>query len=249
MYNKITVGLLAALLLILAATQAFAAHTFPEPKGYVSDYAGVLKPDEAAGLESYLAELEKKTTAEVAVVTVPDMDGFADVDEYANELFAAWKIGKKGQDNGVLVLLAMKEKKVRIEVGYGLEGAITDGTAGDIIRYTMAPYFKQGQFGAGLMAGAQAVSERVPPGGVQTPTKEQQRRKGRSGSRSLLMLAALLAIFVLPLFFGGGRRGRGGFGGGPFIGGFGGGFGSGGGGGFGGFGGGFSGGGGASGGW
>ncbi|MBI5696489.1 MAG: TPM domain-containing protein [Nitrospirae bacterium] len=254
-----TVGLLAALLLILAATQAFAAHTFPEPRGHVSDYAGVLKPDEAAALEGYLAELEKRTSAEVAVVTVPDLDGFADVDEYAVDLFAAWKIGKKGQDNGVLILLAVKEKKLRIEVGYGLEGAITDGTAGGIIRDTMVPYFKRGEFGAGLMAGAQAVAERVPEGGVQTPIDEQG-GKEQPSSLSLLIIVVLLAIFLFPLFFGPGgpmgggklRRGRGGFyGGGPFIGGFGGGFGGGGGGGggFGGFGGGFSGGGGASGDW
>ena len=80
-------------------------------------------------MEEYLKSLEQRTTAEVAVVTVPDMDGYAGPEEYANDLFTAWKIGKKGQDNGVLILLAMKEKKVRIEVGYGLEGAITDGAS------------------------------------------------------------------------------------------------------------------------
>jgi uncharacterized protein len=246
------------LLLVFAPLAANAAYgELPKPRGFVNDFAGVLTPEQASSMEEYLRSLKERTTAEIAVVTVPDMDGYAGPEEYANDLFTAWKIGKKGQDNGVLVLLAMKEKKVRIEVGYGLEGAITDGASGMIIRQVMAPYFQQGRFGDGLSAGVQALAARIPPGGVKTASKS---KKGYSGLLFLAFLAFLVIQFVLP---GGGLwsrgRGRSRFygGGGPFIGGgfggFGGGFGGGGGGGFGGgfggFGGGSSGGGGASGSW
>jgi uncharacterized protein len=247
---------LSALLFLLFAAPALAQETLPGPRGYVNDFAGVIGPAESSELEGFLRGLETRTTAEVAVATVPDLDGFADVDEYAVKLFEKWKIGKKGQDNGVLVLLAMKEHRVRIEIGYGLEGAITDGTAGEIIRQQMAPLFRQGEYGKGLVAGVHALAEKIPPGGVM----RAQKKKGRI-SLSLVLLAVFLLLifgqflFPGPRFTGRGRRGM--YMGGPFIGGFGGGFGGGGfggggggfGGGFGGFGGGGSGGGGASGGW
>lgn len=245
-----------AVVCLAADTASPAVGKFPAPKGYVNDFAGAIDPADASELEDYLRQLEKQTTAQVAVVTVTDLDGYTGIEEYSNELFTAWGIGKKGQDNGVLIVLSMKEKKARIEVGYGLEGAITDGTAGAIIRDVMVPYFRAGQFGKGVIAGAKAVAERIPPSGVQRP--EAGARKHPSGF-SLILIAIFLILVFSQLFFPGprvigGRRG----GGGPFIGGFGGfgggfgGFGGGGGGfggGFGGFGGGGSGGGGASGGW
>src|SRR3990172_3488712 len=158
---------IAAVLIILTASAGTCAEKLPSPQGYVSDFAGVIDPADKASLEAYLRELEAKTTAEVAVVTVPELGGFADVEEYAVELFRAWGVGKKGQDNGVLILLSIRERRARIEVGYGLEGAITDGTAGVIIREVMVPYFKAGQYGKGILAGAQAVAERITPSRVQ----------------------------------------------------------------------------------
>ncbi|HEY3347140.1 MAG TPA: TPM domain-containing protein [Nitrospirota bacterium] len=252
MIKTVTAFLLGLTLLTAAATAqpARAAEgAFPKPVGLVNDFAGVLKPEEAAQLEGILKELDQRTGAEVAVVTIPDFGSYADINEYAVELFKAWGIGKKGQDNGVLIVVAPNQKKARIEVGYGLEGAITDGTAGAIIRDIMAPSFKAGEYGKGLVAGAQAVAERVPPGGVQKPKKT-----GKNTVSLILFIAFVLLmlaqfLFPGPRITGGGRR----YGGGPFFGGFGGGFGGTGnggfGGGFGGFGGGSSGGGGASGDW
>jgi len=246
--NKTRFALTTLLFLLFCGT-ALAAGKFPEPKGYVNDFAGVINPADAAALDAQLSAVEKNTTAQIAVVTVSDLGGYADVDEYAVELFKAWGIGQKGQDNGVLILVAPSLRKARIEVGYGLEGAITDGTAGEIIRNVMAPYFKAGDYGKGLVAGANAVAEKIPPGGVKKPTK-------RSRGGFSIILTIIFIILVLSQFFFPGPRIMGGrryYGGGPFIGGFGGGFGGGGGGGFGGgfggFGGGGSGGGGASGGW
>ena len=183
-------GLIALTLVMLAATASWSAEKFPAPKGYVNDFAGVIDSASAQEMEAMLADLERRTTAEVAVVTVPDLGEFADVDEYAVNMFAAWKIGKKGEDNGVLVLLSMKERKVRIEVGYGLEGAITDGAAGDIIRDAMAPSFKTGEYGAGLLAGVRAIAAKIPPGGV------QKAKKGGSHIRFIVMFVVFLLLII-----------------------------------------------------
>src|SRR5205814_7168110 len=103
----------------------------PKPSSYVSDFAGVIDAQTRQQLESVLAELEQKTSAEVAVVTVRGLEG-RDIEGYANDLFTAWGIGKKGKDNGVLFLISPQDRKMRIEVGYGLEGILPDGAVGRI---------------------------------------------------------------------------------------------------------------------
>ncbi len=256
MFKLIKYLLFLLLFLLPITANAAVVGQFPKPVGFVNDFANVIPPAQSQSMEQYLRALNQRTGAQVAVVTVPNIKGYAGPEEYAVDLFSAWKIGRKGKDNGLLVLLAMKEKKVKIEVGYGLEGAITDGDCGIIIRQVMVPYFRAGRFGDGLMAGVQALAAKIPPGGAKPPP-HRDARKMFSG---VLFLAFVLFIAVQFLLPGGGfwgrsggsgftgRRGGGGFGG-PFIGGFGGGGGGGFGGGFGGFGGGMSGGGGASGGW
>ncbi len=119
--------------LVLAATPA--AQEFPAPKGKVNDFANLLKPEDRATLEEVVAEVERDTTAEIAVVTVATLGG-KPVEEYANRLFSEWGIGKKGRDNGVLILIARDDREMRIEVGYGLEGVLPDGLAGAITRET-----------------------------------------------------------------------------------------------------------------
>ncbi len=126
---------------------------FPKPLGYVSDYAQIISPAQNSRLTSLIEELERKTSVEIAVVTISTLEGIP-IEEYAVKLFEQWGIGKKGKDNGVLILVAMKERKVRIEVGYGLEGTITDGMAGRIIREKTVPSFKKGDYGAGLFKAA-----------------------------------------------------------------------------------------------
>lgn len=256
---------------LLAGSSAGLAHAaeraFPEPLGYLSDFAAVVDAASADSITSLATELREKTGAELAVVTLRDLGGDT-IDPVATALFKEWGVGRQGQDDGVLVLLALAERRVRIEPGYGAEGVLPDGLCGAIVRRVMGPDLSAGRYGAGLLAGARAVAGAIAAergvtitGSIEPPTS------GKNGKEApawvLLVMFVMMLLFVTaasraasrfgrPGPYGGGRVGRrgyhdpwGGFGGG--MGGFGGG-GGGGGGGFGGFGGGGSGGGGASGG-
>ncbi len=149
------------LLVVLIFCSSFsigaAAKINLQPKGHVNDFAGLLTAEEQAKLEDLLKQTEKATTAEIAVVIIPTLEG-ENLESYANELFNNWGIGKKGKDNGVLILVAQKEHKIRIEVGYGLEALLPDGKCGQIIRGVLIPAFRKGEFGAGLYKAASLVS-------------------------------------------------------------------------------------------
>jgi uncharacterized protein len=134
----------------------FAATKYPRPSGYVSDFAHLLDASTRQRLETQLQEFERQTTHEIAVVTVPSLEGSV-IEDYAVHLFEDWGIGKKGNDNGVLLLVAPQERKVRIEVGYGLEGVLTDGMAGQIIREQMLPALKNGDYGTGVQNGIEEI--------------------------------------------------------------------------------------------
>jgi len=229
--------------------------SFPEPVGYVNDFAQLLSSGDIARLTGLITELEEKTTSEIAIVTLESIPG-GDIESYAVDLFETWGIGKKGEDNGLLILVGVRDHLIRIEVGYGLEGTITDGVAGEVIRKKIAPSFQKGDFAGGLFSGTAALASLIAKGkGVQLdrlsslPQQDYEiaHEGGVQSKRVLVSLLFLILIFFflggrffLPwIFFTGGGfwgRGRGGFGGGL-------------GGGFGGFGGGMSGGGGATGRW
>jgi uncharacterized protein len=134
-----------------------AQYTFPaKPTHLVTDDANLLTPADLDRLEVKLRKYEQGTSIEIAVVTVPSMNGDS-IEEYAVNLFAAWGIGKKGKDNGVLLLLAPNEKKMRIEVGYGLEPYLTDGAAGDIIREKITPIYRSGKIPESINGGVDAI--------------------------------------------------------------------------------------------
>src|SRR6476660_7607280 len=123
---------------MIAAAVVAAEAAFPKPHGYVNDFAGVIDAPTAAELERLIRETRAQTTAEMAVVTVKSLDGMS-IEEYAVRLFAAWGIGKKEKDNGVLILVAPTERRIRIEVGYGLEEILPDARTGRIIREEILP--------------------------------------------------------------------------------------------------------------
>jgi uncharacterized protein len=230
----------------------------------VNDFANVIDSASAAAMESMIRELQEKTGDVVVVATVPTVEPYATVKDYAVKLFEnhGRGIGQKGKDNGALILLALKERRVEVEVGYDLEQWITDGFAGETSREVMAPSFRAGRYGEGLRAGTERIIGRIAQGrgvtldGVRQPRSTAQRGGSTPVGMSSLFFWLFIAFLIISRIGGGGGRRRrfwGGGGGwssgvGPFGGGFGGGgFGGGGGGfggGFGGFGGGRSGGGG-----
>jgi uncharacterized protein len=132
-----------------------AATGFPSATGYVNDFAGVLDPAARVALEQRLAEYDRTTGNQIAIAIFPNLGG-QPIDDFTVRLEEVWKVGKRGKDNGVLLVVAIQERQVRIEVGYGLEQKITDADAGAIIRDIIAPAFRAGQYAQGLDA---AVSQ------------------------------------------------------------------------------------------
>jgi uncharacterized protein len=148
--------LLLSSICVIASTCAWAAIP-AKPQGWVSDFAGIMSDTTKSQVDALFAEVKKSTGAEIAVVTVSSLEGMS-VEEYAVRLFNAWGIGEKGKDNGVLFLIAPSERKARIEVGYGLEPVITDGRAGEIIRETVLPFFKGGDYDQGILQGSMQIA-------------------------------------------------------------------------------------------
>jgi uncharacterized protein len=236
----------------------------PNPPRLVNDFAKVLLPEQADILEQRLDAFNDSTSNQIAIVIIPTLGDY-DIETYANKLFREWGIGTSKHDNGILILVAAHDHKMRIEVGRGLEGAIPDVTAKNIIDNDLAPNFREENYYRGF---DEAITSLSKAAAGEYHERQNRNNSGSSGGGGLLTF--IIILFVILMIVGrrgGGPRGgimsrrgyggwwlpflfSGGWGGGRSSGGWsGGGFGGGGGGGFGGFGGGSSGGGGASGGW
>lgn len=232
--------LILLVVLLLAGPLGALALEVPEPSGYVNDRAGMISPDIELKLEEFLRSFEASDSTQLVVLTIESLEGEA-LGEYSLKVAEAWQIGQQGRDNGALLLIAQKERKIRIEVGYGLEGRLTDLLAGRIVDREISPRFQAGDFEGGIIAGVRAMAEAVRGEYQGSGTTAQKKRRNPFGALALL-------LFLGPgmlLLSGGGRRGRhrrgsfwiggmggmgggrGGFGGGGFRGG-GGGFGGGG---------------------
>jgi uncharacterized protein len=149
----------ALVLFILAALligAAYAATNFPALTGRVVDDAHILTPVATADLERKLADLEQKSQIQLVVATVPSLDG-QEIEPYANALFRAWKLGEAKQNNGALLLIAPKERRMRIEVGYGLEGTLTDALSSVIVSSAIIPRFKTNDFSGGIERGVDGI--------------------------------------------------------------------------------------------
>jgi len=249
--NRIAASFIVLVVVCLIATAVYGTDNFPRPVGAVNDFARVISERYVQSMESLAREVLEKTGTSVVVVTMKEIGG-SDPADYSNRLYEAWGIGKKGEDKGVLIFLAVQEKRIRIETGYGVEGILPDGLVGNILDQYVVPYLKQGDYSRGLSNAMVAVSSVIAKdAGVSLSGAPQMGRQPVSKKKggSTFSLIMLLIVMFLLLGTRQGRRmlpyillmlmmgGRGGGGGGGF-GGFGGG-------GFGGFGGGMSGGGGA----
>lgn len=137
-------------------TRVFAAAHLPAPTGHVNDFAGVLSAVEKQSLEDKLLSYNESSGNEIAIALIRSLEGDT-VEEVAVRTFEEWKIGKKGKDNGILFLAAIDDRKMRIEVGYGLEPYLTDGEAGEILRNDVTPAFREGKYGEGVEAAVEAI--------------------------------------------------------------------------------------------
>lgn len=271
--NPLRTLLVALCLTVISFTTQAEEVTLPQPQGFVSDFAGIIDQPTQRKLTNLIRELQEKTGAEIAVVTVETTQPLTTFD-YALKVFETWKPGAKGKDNGVVFLVASKDRKIFVTTGYGVEGMLPDGKVGAIRDQYVVPAFKQGNYGQGILAGTQAMAAEIAQGYGVTLTGLPSQRRGNEVPVDplLVFLLFIVLFFILSSFaranrrrsnrhggaiyhdggYGGWGFGNGGFGGsGGGFGGFGGGgsdFG-GGGGDFGGFGGGESGGGGAGGDW
>ena len=167
----------------------------PEYQGFVNDYAGLLSPAVKTQLDARLSQLEKETTAEVAVVTVKSLEGDS-IDEYAVRLFEKWKIGKKDKNNGVLFLVALDDRKMRIEVGYGLEPLITDGRAGRIRDNDVIPRFKQDDYEGGIVAGVASIEKYIRDGTPPAPLEENPVKSAFGDWVGVLFFMTIITIYL-----------------------------------------------------
>lgn len=206
-------GVLAILLAIVSSAAVVSAQ--PPPPALtapVNDFAGVIDAASKQQLDALIRQLQNATKDVMVVATVKTFAPWGDLPSYAVKMFenGGKGIGQTGKDNGLLIVVAVDDRQVRVEVGYDLEGFVTDGFAGEISREVMAPFFRSGDYGPGLLAGATRIAQRVAEGrnvdlGLAPVPPRQSRRKGRIPSSTWF----ILLIIFLNLMRGGKRRRRG----------------------------------------
>ena len=227
---------LVLLLIALAVAPAAAAPQYPALTGRVVDDAGLLSANARSALEAKLAEFERAKKIQLVVATLPSLQGYS-IEEYGVGLGRAWGIGEKSKNTGVVLLVAPKERAVRIEVGYGLEGTLTDALTSAIINQRIVPLFHAGSFEAGILAGVDGILGVLDPTYKPSEPVAEAAPAGTDGSFPSLLIVAVLVVAALymnryrrtyrrgfggfPIGVGGGSRGSGGtgFSGGGFSGG------------------------------
>jgi uncharacterized protein len=198
---------LLASLLLLVATLAVGAPAYPELTGRVVDQAGIIPEATRADLTRKLKELEEKSSIQLAIATVPSLDG-TDVESYANGLFRFWKLGEAKKNNGVLFLVAPNERKTRIEVGYGLEGTLTDALSKVILATAVTPKFKAGDYGAGIERGVDGIIEVLSGDTAEWVKKPAPLHSLPVDDIFLLMIFAIFIFNLVMMARSAGRPGR-----------------------------------------
>ncbi len=248
--KRLARGLVLVLLAVLSAAtlQAEKVGDLPAPTGYVNDFAGVLSPATKQSVEDLCTQVDRQAHAQIAVVTIKTLDNDQSIEEFSTELEDKWKVGTKGTDRGVLMVLVMNPRRGRIEVGYGLEGILNDAKVGDIGR-SMVPAAQQGDYNTAIPLGVQQIANVIAAdaGVTLSPIIHQYHRQSQQQTVQLSPLQVLIGggvivlviillvstgntgilFFLLGNLLGGGFGGRGGGdddrGGGGGFGGFGGG--------------------------
>jgi uncharacterized protein len=183
-------GLFLSLAFVLLCSQPLLALDVPPLKARVNDYAGMLGPATAYQLEDMLRKFEAAESTQIVVLTIPSLEG-ASLEDFSMRVVEAWKIGQKKLDNGALLLIVKNDRKLRIEVGYGLEGKLTDLVSGRIIRDVITPRFKEGNFDQGVIDGVSAMIAAVKGEFTAAPNKPHFRSNGSNPG----------AFIIFPLIF------------------------------------------------
>ena len=200
---------LAALFLALTlSVGALAQPSFPAATGYVVDAANLLRPEDRAALDAKLRAYDQRTTHQVVVATVPSLGGY-EIEEYANRLYRHWRLGGPEQNNGVLFIVAPRERKVRIEVGYGLEGTLTDALSKVIIATAVAPRFRDNDYAGGLNAGVDAILSTLTGDAEEWQRRTVVREDQRTPVDPVVVFVILIILFYVISRAMGGRGGPG----------------------------------------
>ena len=207
MARPIPRALLALLVAALWIGAALAAASFPPLTGRVVDAAKILSPVTDADLERKLADLEQKSGIQLVVATLPSLGG-QEIEPYANDLFRFWKLGEARKDNGVLLLIAPKERRMRIEVGYGLEGTLTDAISSLIIANAIAPRFKAGDFNGGVTRGVDDIVTTLTTDSAEWKPKPRDTRTEQDATLFDAIAPFLIFLFILFVLTRVGRRSR-----------------------------------------
>ncbi len=193
----------------LLITQLAFALDVPRLTGRVNDYANILTSGQKTSLESFLKKVETASSAQVVLLTINSLDG-ENLEDFSMTVAEKWKLGQKDKDNGVLLLVAVKDKKIRIEVGYGLEGALTDLKCGYIIRQLIVPDFKSGKFYNGINEGLTAITGLITKEYEISPEQLKDYEEGADPEKighSILVIMILIIVIVSYIFKGNSRRG------------------------------------------
>lgn len=188
------------------------AADLPAYRGHVNDFAGVIGTAEASRMEGLLRQVKEKTGLELAVATVPSLEG-SSVEDYATALFRQWGIGQKKENSGLLLLVAPNDRKYRIEVGYGLEGDLPDSLVGDIGR-RMVPYFRQQRYGDGIAVAVDALvagiaqARGVQITGSERPPSLSKRQRSRGSGIGGVIFFGMLVVFIVIIAVSASGRGR-----------------------------------------
>jgi uncharacterized protein len=167
----------------------------PRLQGYVNDYAGMISPPAKSKIEEALGAFEQSDSTQIVILTIPSLEG-EDIENFGIKVGDTWKIGQKGKDNGAILIVSKQERKIRIEVGYGLEGKLTDLMSGRIIDGVIKPRFKEGDFDRGFITGVSAIID-ATRGEFRTERRPAQR--GQKGISPFLTIFLFFAIFTLIL--------------------------------------------------
>jgi uncharacterized protein len=193
------------LFLLLLARPLFALEVPPPPDRWLTDRAGILSTTDAAILDTKLKDFEQASGAQFIIYIFPSLEGES-IEEFTIRCVETWKVGQKKYDNGLVLFVFVQERKVRVEVGYGLEGSITDAVSSRVIREQIAPQFQEGDYAAGLNAAADELMRRIRSG--EAPVEPLQRPQGGGAPARarggidiglLVFIVIFFVIFILPM--------------------------------------------------